>query len=98
MLPAGVAAGAGFHRHNNNAVDDGFGLLRGTYSIAIVILADRIAPIGNHNHHLAAFAAIKGLRAEAESVVQSGSSTIVNPVDPSINGLNIGGKRYDFVN
>src|SRR5271157_1067742 len=72
VFAADVAAGAVFYRHDDDAVQNDFGLLRLAYGLLVTRLADRVAAVGNDDHHFAAATIKQRVGAKIQRVIQRG--------------------------
>src|SRR6476660_8959813 len=89
MLAAGVSSSAGFDRHHNDAVHDGFGDLRGTQSFLIIRLADRVASVGDHNHHFSSLPGFERLGAYKNGVIERSGRTHRHSFDTAVDRLQV---------
>src|SRR5438105_2228956 len=69
MFAASVASRAGFYGHDDDAVQNGLGLLGAAQSFLIIHAAGCIAAIGDHNQHFPSLPILQSLRAEIDRVV-----------------------------
>src|SRR5690348_10666667 len=84
VFAAGIASGAGFDGDDDDAVDDGFGLLGGAQGFLVRELADGVSAVGDDDHDLASLAALEGLGAEVEGVIDGGGGAVADVVDGAI--------------
>src|SRR5208282_4555426 len=70
MLAAGFASRAVLNGHHDNAVDQGFGLFRGTRCLLVVNSADGVAAVRDQYHDLPPLAASERTRCHVNGVEQ----------------------------
>src|SRR5271155_3966490 len=70
MLAAGFASRAVLNGHHDNAVNQRFGLFRGTRRFFVVDPADGVATVGDQYHDLPSLAAVERTRRHVNGVEQ----------------------------
>src|SRR5436305_1157871 len=84
VLAPGIASGTCLDGHIDQAIDQGFGLLRCSQSFLVIDAARRVATIRDQHQHLASLPIDQRLGSKVDRVVQRGSAANLHFVDRAV--------------
>src|SRR5579862_5761853 len=97
VFPSRVAAGAGFDRYYDDAVNDSFGLYGGPDGFFVIGFADRIATVGDDHQDFSSLPLVEGPRREEKGIVKSRRRSVADTVNAAIDAAKVRSERHYFV-